>query len=105
MAKTSPQNIYSNSVNFLTVYPKFLYEVSLYKIWKDRAECIDSQFYMSDAPLTISKEVTSRKVEDYTLVKFISWLSAPLDYLLNNNYKLITNETTRRGRKSNSRKN
>lgn len=105
MVKKSTQNVYSNKQYKLTEYPKFLYEVSLYKIWKDRAECIGSQFYAADTPLTIVKETISKKVEDYRLVKFITWLSAPLDYLMQNNFKLVTDESTRRTRKSRTKRN
>ena len=104
MVKKSTQNVYSNKQYKLTEYPKFLYEVSLYKIWKDRAECVGSQFYAADTPLTIKKETTSEKVEDYRLVKFITWLSAPLDYLMQNNFKLVTDESTRRTRKSRTKR-
>lgn len=105
MVKKSTQNVYSDKQYKLTEYPKFLYEVSLYKIWKDRAECIGSQFYAADTPLTIVKETISKKVEDYRLVKFITWLSAPLDYLMQNNFKLVTDESTRRTRKSRTKRN
>lgn len=105
MVKKSTQNVYSNKQYKLTEYPKFLYEVSLYKIWKDRAECVGSQFYVADTPLTIVKETISKKVEDYKLVKFITWLSAPLDYLMQNNFKLVTDESTRRTRKSRTKRN
>ena len=104
MAKKSTQNVYSNKQYKLTEYPKFLYEVSLYKIWKDRAECVGSQFYAADTPLTIKQETISKKVEDYRLVKFITWLSAPLDYLMQNNFKLVTDESTRRTRKSRTKR-
>lgn len=104
MVKKSTQNVYSNKQYKLTEYPKFLYEVSLYKIWRDRAECTDSQFYAAEKPLTIKKKTISKKVKDYMLVKYITWLSAPLDYLLSNGFKLVTNENARRTRKSNPRK-
>ena len=105
MVKKSTQNVYADKQYKLTEYPKFLYEVSLYKIWKDRAECVGSQFYVADTPLTIVKETISKKVEDYRLVKFITWLSAPLDYLMQNNFKLVTDESTRRTRKSRTKRN
>jgi hypothetical protein len=105
MVKKLTQNVYSDKQYKLTEYPKFLYEVSLYKIWKDRAECVGSQFYVADIPLTIVKETISKKVEDYRLVKFITWLSAPLDYLMQNNFKLVTDESTRRTRKSRTKRN
>lgn len=105
MVKKSIQNTYSNTRYKLTEYPKFLYEVSLYKIWKDRAECVGSKFYVANQPLEIKKETISKKVEDYLLVKYITWLAAPLDYLMQNNFKLVVNENARRKRKSNPRKN
>lgn len=105
MVKKSTQNVYSDKQYKLTEYPKFLYEVSLYKVWKDRAECVGSQFYVADTPLTIVKETISKKVEDCRLVKFITWLSAPLDYLMQNNFKLVTDESTRRTRKSRTKRN
>lgn len=104
MAKKLIQNVFCNKQYKLTEYPKFLYEVSLYKVWKDRAECIDNQFYIADKPLEIKKETISKKIEDYILVKYITWLSAPLDYLVKNGFKLVTNENTRRTRKSSPRK-
>lgn len=104
MVKKLTQSIYYNKQYKLTEYSKFLYEVSLYKVWKDRAECIDNQFYIADKPLSIKKETTCKKVKDYMLVKYITWLSAPLDYLVKNGFKLLTNENTRRTRKSNPRK-
>lgn len=107
MVKKLTQNVYSNKQYNLTEYPKFLYEVSLYKIWKNRIECVESQFYAADSPLTIKKETISKKVEDYRLVKFITWLSAPLDYLIENNFKIVTNESNRKSStkcKQNNRK-
>lgn len=104
MANKSTQNVYSYKQYKLTEYPKFLYEVSLYKIWKDRVECVGSQFYIADKPLEIKKSTISKKVKDYLLVKYITWLSAPLDYLMQNNFKLVTDESTRRTRKSEQKK-
>lgn len=104
MANKSTQNVYSYKQYKLTEYPKFLYEVSLYKIWKDRVECVGSQFYIADKPLEIKKSTISKRVKDYLLVKYITWLSAPLDYLMQNNFKLVTDESTRRTRKSRTKK-
>lgn len=104
MANKSTQNVYSYKQYKLTEYPKFLYEVSLYKIWKDRVECVGNQFYIADKPLEIKKSTISKKVKDYLLVKYITWLSAPLDYLMQNNFKLVTDESTRRTRKSRTKK-
>jgi hypothetical protein len=103
MAKKLTQNVYSYKQYRLTECSKFLYEVSLYKIWKDRSESIDSQFYASEVPLKV-KEATFVKMKDYTLARFVTWLGAPADYL-KNNFKLITDEGNRRKRKPRTKTN
>ena len=95
MVKHSTQKIYVSGEHKLTEYPKFLYEVSLYKIWKDRVESHGSKFFASEQPLKF-KETTSVKVEDYRLVKYITWLSAPLDYMLNNGFELYDESNSKR---------
>lgn len=92
MAKHTPQATYlSQQGNKLTVSPNFVYEVSLYQIYKDRVEGVGNQFYAFDKPFT-SKEVIAKKYQDSVVVKFFTWLSAPLDYLVENNFKLINDE-------------
>lgn len=96
MAEKSTQKVYYNRQYKLTEYPKFLYEVSLYKIWKDRAECVGNQFYIANKPLDIGKDTVIKKVEDYKLVKYITWLSAPLDYMLDNGFTLYNESDIKR---------
>lgn len=86
MVKTSVQSIYTNGKIYLSEFSKFLYEVQLYKIYKDRIECSGNEFRISDKYIS-TKNVYIKK-EDYTLAKIITWLGAPLDYLQTNNYKL-----------------
>ena len=102
MVKKSIQKFYSNKQYKLVEYSKFLYNVSLYKIWKDRAECIGDSYYAADSPLTIDKETISIKVKDYMLVKYITWLAAPLDYMLNNGF-ILYDESDRRKKSSSSK--
>lgn len=104
MAKKSLLKFYYNGVLKLFPADNFIYEVSLYKIWKNRAECIETKLYTSNKILYV-KDCTSIKVDDYTLIKFVSLLAAPLDYLRTNNFKLTTNEEIRLKRKPNTRKN
>lgn len=61
---------------------------------------VDSKFYSSSKPISY-KEVETCKMDGFILVKCITWLEAPLDYLLSNGFK-ENNEKTRRTRKSNS---
>lgn len=69
---------------------KFTYEISIYNIYLNRAECVGNKFYESDVPLKF-KEVECINKGDYKIVKFITWLSAPLPFLLNNNFKIYEN--------------
>lgn len=106
MVKRSTQKQYVSTEHKLTEYSKFLYEVSLYKVWKDRVESHGSKFFASEQPLKF-KETTSIKVEDYRVVKYITWLSAPLDYMLNNGFELYDESNSKRKRpvkRSNSKR-
>lgn len=92
MAKHTPQATYlSPQGSKLTVSSSFVYEVTLYQIYKDRIESVGNQFYAFDKPFS-SKEVIAKKYKDSVVVKFFTWLSAPLDYLVENKFKLITDE-------------
>lgn len=104
MAEKLTQTVYSNGQLRLTAYPRFLYEVSLYKVWKDRAECAGSQFYVSDEPLVINKETICKKVEDYRLYKFTTCVAAPLDYMLSNGFTLYNESNTKRRKPSSSKR-
>lgn len=103
MVKQSTQKIYFSGEHKLTEYSTFLYEVSVYKIWKDRIELHDSKFYTSKQPIKF-KPTVCIKMGDYRLVKYITWLSAPLDYMLNNGFKLYDDNNRRRGSKPKSSK-
>ena len=83
------------------VGPRFLYEVTLYKDYKDRSELIDNRFYSSSKPIEY-KEIQICKMDNYLLSKCITLLEAPIDYLLTNGFKEWTNEKSRRKRKSDS---
>lgn len=67
---------------------KFLYEVCLYKDYKDRVELVDNRFYSSNNPISYNP-YKSIKMDGYVLVKTISWLEAPIDYLISNGFKEI----------------
>lgn len=104
MVKPLIQNIYVSGELKLTACPKFLYEVSLYKIWKDRSESHGSKFFASEQPLKF-EEIVSVRIEDYRLVKYIAWLSAPLDYMLSNGFELYDeNDRKRRQQQSSSKR-
>lgn len=81
---------------------KFLYEVCLYKDYPDRVELVDNRFYSTNKPISFNP-YKGMRMNGYVLVKTISWLEAPIDYLISNGFKEVTeNENIRRKRKSNS---
>lgn len=71
----------------VTISQSFIYELSAYNHYKDKVELLGSKFIKSDKPLKESVSVT--KKIGYRIVKSIDLVSAPLEYLINNNYKKI----------------
>lgn len=70
------------------VMPYFLYNVSVYKITKDVASLLFSQFYKSDKALNIKREVTSRKYKGYSIVRYIDILGVTKEFVEENNLPL-----------------
>lgn len=91
MAKSTIEPSYRSGSNRVVVGDSFIYEINLYKIYKDRAETIGSQFYSSPKPLQF-KECKTVKNKDYILMKTMTWVAAPLDYLESNNFTLDSGE-------------
>lgn len=102
MAKPTTQTIYHSGGVKLTVGSTFIYEVQLYLIYKDRAECVGSKFYSSDKPLEAKESQFVRVSNEIICAKYITWLSAPLDYLTDNNFKVLEHENGRQRRKPNT---
>lgn len=66
--------------------PYFGYEVSLYKLYKDRVELISSRSYSSPIKLNIKKETIYKRLnKECLLMKCIDFLYAPQNYI-NENY-------------------
>ena len=78
---------------------KFLYEVCLYKDYKDRVELIDNRFYSSNNPISYNP-YKAIKMDGYVLVKTISWLEAPLDYLISNGFREVEDNAYNKRRKT-----
>lgn len=89
MAKRTVQKNSRSGVESLLVSDSFVYEVSLYKIFKDRVELAGSQLYSSPEKITIKKETLYKKTKEYTLMKCIDWLAAPRDFIIENNLNII----------------
>lgn len=92
MGQPTPQIVYHSGTTKVTVSPSFVYEVSLYLLYKDRAECQGSKFYSSDHAISY-KEATYKRLDKETVVaRYVTMLSAPLDYLLSSNFKLFNKD-------------
>ena len=65
---------------------------------------VDSRFFSAIKPVKY-RSPQIFKMNDCVLVKCITWLEAPLDYLIENKFTEFSNEKTRRSRKPNSGKN
>lgn len=89
MAKRTVQKNFHSGVESLLVSDSFVYEVSLYKIFKDRVELAGSQLYSSPKKISIKKETLYKKTKEYTLMKYIDWLAAPRDFIIENNLNII----------------
>lgn len=79
---------------------KFIYEISVYKIFKDRAECHGSKFIYSNNPITIKKKAIYKRRNNYIIGKFIDWLKAPKDYIIKNHLKKLELNVRKSKRKS-----
>lgn len=102
MAKRTALKSFRSGIN-LSPAPFFGYEVSLYKLYKDRVELVGSKLYSSPVKLTIKKETSYTKYEDCLLMKCVDWLYAPRDFIIENGFNLIEEEENN-GRKSKNRK-
>lgn len=89
MAKRSAQKSSRSGVESLLASDSFVYEVSLYKIFKDRVELAGSRLYSSPKKISIKKETLYKKTKEYTLMKCIDWLAAPKEFIIENNLNII----------------
>lgn len=85
MAKPTIPVSYRFGENRIEPMPYFLYEVSIYKITKNMAGLLDSKYYKSDKLLKIKNEVESKKYKDYSIVRYIDLLGAPMEFIRENN--------------------
>lgn len=88
MEKPTVQKTYLFQNNRVEIMPYFLYEVSIYKITKNMAFLLDSQFYKSDRILTVNKDVTVIKYKGYRLVRYVDLLGVTKEFIEENNLPL-----------------
>lgn len=91
----------------------FLYEMSIYKYTKASKKCkgmvelIYTKLIKSDKAIKLPKPLYEKRpkkdTRGYFYAKFVDWLGAPLQYLIDNNFKLAKNVDDCKGRKKSSR--
>ena len=90
MAKPTPEPVYHSGDVKVVVTDSFIYEVNLYRIFKDRAECVGSQHYSTEKPIGKFKECET-------------WIGAPMSYIESNGFKLY-DKNGEKGKRKTSRK-
>ena len=83
--------IYEKDSNEVVVHDKFVYCVSLYKIWSNGASLLDEKYYASEKPLKLSKNKLFSKRKNYILQRFLELQYAPESFLIKNQFKLKKN--------------
>lgn len=85
--------IYIKNNSEVRVAGKFVYNDSIYKLWKGGASLLHETNYTSMKPIDTKNIVTVIKKEGYNIRRFIELEGAPEEYLIKNGYKLKRNET------------
>lgn len=85
--------LYNYQGNPVEELPYFLYEVSLYKIEKNRANILCSKYYSSDKLLNVKEIEVIKRFKNYTLERFITLLGVPLEFIKENNLSIYEKRT------------
>lgn len=62
-------------------YSIFLYEISIYKYWKDNFELLSKRILKVEGPLSIKIHNKIEYHKDYVIEKEITLLAAPIDFI------------------------
>lgn len=89
MAKRTITTSYLSGTERIEVTPEFTYEVVVHKLYKDRAELVNSKFFSSPKKLKIKKDIKIIRKADCIISKQIFWIGAPEEYIVSNNLKLF----------------
>lgn len=83
MEKPTETTNYRFGDDKIEVMPYFLYEVTIYQICKSMARLLESKYYKSDKLLKVKD--TAIKYSDYSIVRNITLLAAPIEFIKENN--------------------
>lgn len=87
--RTSPK-IYVKGKQEIVVCDKFLYRVSIYKLWKQGFCIISEKYYQCDKPLNLKKIINCIKHKTHSIQRSITLEGAPENHLIKQGYKQKT---------------
>lgn len=90
----SGTNYYSYKGEIVELSPTFLYEISLYKLWKGGAASLGTKYYKADHLLNIKKSLEIKELEDGHIEKSITLVGVPQEFI--NEYNLKPYERSKR---------
>lgn len=80
------------------ITPYFLYEVNLYRIFKNRSELLSTRYYKSDLFLKIDEYKVVKQLPNFKIIRFISLLGVPESFIKENHLKQYTLYEKRKNR-------
>ena len=85
---TTSAVLYAKDGDIVQVNDKFIYESSIYKVFKGGIALWEEKYNASDKPIKLKKkDLNNRKKKDSEyLVRFFTLEFAPEKWLINNNY-------------------
>lgn len=84
---------YEKDKQIVYTHDKFIYCSSIYQIWSWGAALMEEKYFSSSKLITIKKKNLSVKKKNYSLRRFFELQFAPEEYLINNGFKIVENET------------
>lgn len=80
--------LYEKNGDIVQVNDKFIYESSVYKVFKNGIALQEEKYYASNKPIKLKKkDLTNRKKKDTEyLVRYFTLEFAPEKWLIENNY-------------------
>lgn len=81
--------VYVKNNEYTQVNDNFIYCETIYKFCNKRVELLEEKFYKSNKVLKLKKKNLMLKRKQYTIYRFLDLVAAPLEYLLNNNFKKV----------------
>lgn len=104
MEKPTAPTSYLLNGNKVEIMSCFVYEVSIYKITKNMAVLMGSQFYKSNKLLDVKEETTIKRFKNHIVIRNIDLLGVPKEFVEENNlpiyeYKLKKKETYKKKKK------